>query len=136
MMEEALQKAESANSAKSNFLSRMSHDIRTPMNAIMGMTTLAQLNINDKEKLIEYLEKIEISSNHLLKLINEVLDMSRIESGKMQLDETEFDLSGLIHEVVLMMQPAIQQNAQKVIVKIPDDFHSLVLGMSRDFARY
>lgn len=128
MMEEALQKAESANSAKSNFLSRMSHDIRTPMNAIMGMTALAQLNINDKEKLIEYLEKIEISSNHLLKLINEVLDMSRIESGKMQLDETEFDLSGLIHEVVLMMQPAIQQNAQKVIVKIPDDFHSLVLG--------
>ncbi|MCH1981604.1 ATP-binding protein [Ruminococcus sp. OA3] len=128
MMEEALQKAESANRAKSNFLSRMSHDIRTPMNAIMGMTALAQININDKEKLIEYLEKIEISSNHLLKLINEVLDMSRIESGKMQLDETEFDLCGLVQEVVLMMQPAIQQNAQKLIVEIPDDFHSLVLG--------
>lgn len=128
LMEEALQKAETANSAKSNFLSRMSHDIRTPMNAIMGMTTLAQIHINDKEKMTEYLQKIEKSGDHLLKLINEVLDMNRIESGKMQLDETEFDICKLVQEVTLMIQPVIQQNGQKLIIRIPEDLHSLVLG--------
>ena len=87
MLEDALQKAEKANEAKSDFLSKMSHDIRTPMNAIIGMTELAQLHTGDEEKLKGYLKKIEGSGKHLLELINEVLDVSKIESGTTELSE-------------------------------------------------
>ena len=95
----AVEKAESANRAKSTFLSNMSHDIRTPMNAIIGFTTLALSNINDTERVKDYLAKTLASSNHLLSLINDVLDMSRIESGKNHLEEVEVNLSDVLHDL-------------------------------------
>ena len=98
-LSEAVHAAETANRAKSTFLSNMSHDIRTPMNAIIGFTTLAVSNIDDKDKVRDYLGKILASSNHLLSLINDVLDMSRIESGKIHLDETEANLSDVLHDL-------------------------------------
>ena len=91
-LSEAVRAAETANRAKSTFLSNMSHDIRTPMNAIIGFTTLAVSNIDDKNKVRDYLGKILSSSNHLLSLINDILDMSRIERGKIHLEETEVSL--------------------------------------------
>ena len=93
----AVEKAESANRAKSTFLSNMSHDIRTPMNAIIGFTTLALSNIDDTDRVKDYLGKTLASSNHLLSLINDVLDMSRIESGKIHLEEVEVNLSDVLH---------------------------------------
>ena len=98
-LSEAVRAAETANRAKSTFLSNMSHDIRTPMNAIIGFTTLAVSNVDNKEKVRDYLGKILASSNHLLSLINDVLDMSRIESGKIHLDETEANLSDVLHDL-------------------------------------
>ena len=95
----AVEKAETANRAKSTFLSNMSHDIRTPMNAIIGFTTLALSNINDTERVKDYLGKTLASSNHLLSLINDVLDMSRIESGKIHLEEVEVNLSDVLHDL-------------------------------------
>ncbi|MFR2218135.1 MAG: response regulator [Faecalibacterium prausnitzii] len=95
----AVEKAESANRAKSTFLSNMSHDIRTPMNAIIGFTTLALSNIDDTERVKDYLGKTLASSNHLLSLINDVLDMSRIESGKIHLEEVEVNLSDVLHDL-------------------------------------
>ena len=96
---EAVRAAETANRAKSTFLSNMSHDIRTPMNAIIGFTTLAVSNIDNQERVRDYLGKILSSSNHLLSLINDVLDMSRIESGKIHLEETEVSLSDVLHDL-------------------------------------
>ena len=95
----AVAAAETANRAKSTFLSNMSHDIRTPMNAIIGFTTLALSNINDTERVKDYLGKTLASSNHLLSLINDVLDMSRIESGKIHLEEVEVNLSDVLHDL-------------------------------------
>ena len=95
----AVEKAESANCAKSTFLSNMSHDIRTPMNAIIGFTTLALSNIDDTDRVKDYLGKTLASSNHLLSLINDVLDMSRIESGKNHLEEVEVNLSDVLHDL-------------------------------------
>ena len=95
----AVEKAESANRAKSTFLSNMSHDIRTPMNAIIGFTTLALSNIDDTDRVKDYLGKTLASSNHLLSLINDVLDMSRIESGKIYLEEVEVNLSDVLHDL-------------------------------------
>ena len=98
-LSEAVRAAETANKAKSTFLSNMSHDIRTPMNAIIGFTTLAVSNIEDKKRVQDYLGKILSSSNHLLSLINDILDMSRIESGKIHLEETEVSLSEVLHDL-------------------------------------
>ena len=98
-LSEAVHAAETANQAKSTFLSNMSHDIRTPMNAIIGFTTLAVSNIDDKKRVRDYLGKILSSSNHLLSLINDILDMSRIESGKIHLEETEVSLSDVLHDL-------------------------------------
>ena len=98
-LSEAVRAAETANKAKSTFLSNMSHDIRTPMNAIIGFTTLAVSNIDDKKRVQDYLGKILSSSNHLLSLINDILDMSRIESGKIHLEETEVSLSEVLHDL-------------------------------------
>ena len=98
-LSEAVRAAETANRAKSTFLSNMSHDIRTPMNAIIGFTTLAVSSIDNKNKVKDYLSKILSSSNHLLSLINDILDMSRIESGKLHLEETEVSLSEVLHDL-------------------------------------
>ena len=98
-LSEAVRAAETANRAKSTFLSNMSHDIRTPMNAIIGFATLAVSNIDDQKRVRDYLGKILSSSNHLLSLINDILDMSRIESGKIHLEETEVNLSDVLHDL-------------------------------------
>ena len=98
-LSDAVAAAETANRAKSTFLSNMSHDIRTPMNAIIGFTTLALSNIDDKDRVKDYLSKTLASSNHLLSLINDVLDMSRIESGKLHLEEVEVNLSDVLHDL-------------------------------------
>ncbi len=102
-LKDAYDAANQANLAKSDFLSRMSHDIRTPMNAIIGMTAIAEANINDVEKLKDSLSKINVSSRHLLTLINEVLDMSKIESGRVELLPERFDLTKLISGVVTII---------------------------------
>ncbi len=98
-LEEAAHAAQNASRAKSAFLSNMSHDIRTPMNAVIGFATLARANIDRRDKLNDYLDKILSSGNHLLSLINDVLDMSRIESGKIHLEETEVNLSEVLHDL-------------------------------------
>lgn len=109
-LEKALTMAESSNRAKTTFLNSMSHDIRTPMNAIIGYTNLAQDHIDNTEKVQNYLGKISQSSEHLLSLINDVLDMSRIESGKMNLDEKEENLSNIIHTLRDLVQVDITNN--------------------------
>ena len=98
-LSDAVAAAETANRAKSTFLSNMSHDIRTPMNAIIGFTTLALSNLDDRERVKDYLAKTLASSNHLLSLINDVLDMSRIESGKIHLEEVKVNLSDVLHDL-------------------------------------
>ncbi len=108
LVEDALMQAEHANKAKSIFLSNMSHDIRTPMNAIIGFTALASTHIDNKETVQNYLQKIMSSSNHLLSLINDVLDMSRIESGKIQIEEKECNLSDIMHDIRALVQPQIR----------------------------
>ena len=104
-----LEEAKASNMAKETFLSNMSHDIRTPMNAIVGMTALAKKHIDEKARVADALEKIETASGHLLNLINEVLDMSRIDSGRMQLADERFSLSDLLHDVMTIVQPQIDQ---------------------------
>ncbi len=108
LIEAALLRAESASKAKTRFLSNMSHDIRTPMNAIIGFTTLAMAHIDDKERVQGYLEKIAASGDHLLSLINDVLDMSRIESGRVHLEETECDLPDAMQELGNMLMTEMQ----------------------------
>ena len=103
-LNEALLEAEKANRAKTVFLNNMSHDIRTPMNAIVGFTGLAASHVDDPEKVKKYLDMISVSSGHLLSLINDVLDMSRIESGKMILEETEIHLPDMVREIRTILQ--------------------------------
>ena len=103
----ALISAEHANDAKTKFLNNISHDIRTPMNAIIGFTALARRDIKNEEKVKDYLKKITTSSDHLLSLINDVLDMSRIESGKMKIEEKEVHLPSVFHDLRTIMQPDI-----------------------------
>ncbi len=112
-LEEAYQAARVASSAKTNFLSSMSHDIRTPMNAIMGMAAIAQSNLAYPDKVKDCLGKINISSRHLLSLINEVLDMSKIESGKIDLISEEVNLPDLIQNVADMCRPLIAEKHQE-----------------------
>lgn len=109
-MEIAHRQAEQANRAKSAFLSNMSHDIRTPMNAIMGMTQIAKQHIDKPERVEDCLNKIEQSSAHLLQLINEVLDMSKIESGKLELDEKPVSLHEIFDNMLMMTQPEVDKH--------------------------
>ncbi len=120
ILEEALQQANRANEAKSAFLSNMSHDIRTPLNAIVGFTSLALSHSDSKERVEEYLKKIMVSENHLLSLINDVLDMSRIESGKMQLEEKPCDLSEIIQGLCNIVQADVR--AKKLTLNVGADF--------------
>ena len=116
----AVEKAESANRAKSTFLSNMSHDIRTPMNAIIGFTTLALSNIDDTDRVKDYLGKTLASSNHLLSLINDVLDMSRIESGKIHLEEVEVNLSDVLHDLKTIVSGQIYAKQLELYMDVMD----------------
>lgn len=117
---EAKLEAEAANRSKSEFLSNMSHDIRTPMNAIVGMTTIALTNINNKDRVENCLKKIVLSSKHLLGLINDVLDMSKIESGKMTLNVELVSLREIMDSIVSIVQPQIKAKRQKFNIFIYD----------------
>ncbi|MDE7246584.1 MAG: response regulator, partial [Lachnospiraceae bacterium] len=108
VLSEALAQAQHANNAKTTFLNNMSHDIRTPMNAIIGFTTIAASHIDNKDQVKDCLQKVLSSSNHLLSLINDILDMSRIESGKVQIKEQECNLSELMHNLVNIIQPQVK----------------------------
>ena len=119
-LSEAVRAAETANKAKSTFLSNMSHDIRTPMNAIIGFTTLAVSNIDDKKRVQDYLGKILSSSNHLLSLINDILDMSRIESGKIHLEETEVSLSEVLHDLKTIISGQIHAKQLELYMDVMD----------------
>ena len=119
-LSEAVRAAETANKAKSTFLSNMSHDIRTPMNAIIGFTTLAVSNIDDKKRVRDYLGKILSSSNHLLSLINDILDMSRIESGKIHLEETEVSLSDVLHDLKTIISGQIHAKQPELYMDAMD----------------
>ena len=115
-LEEAAHAAEAANRAKSTFLSNISHDIRTPMNAISGFTTLAIRSMDQKEKVRDYLAKIQVSGDHLMSLINDVLDMSRIESGRIHLEESEVKLPEVLSELETITSGHVQAKQLKLSV--------------------
>ncbi len=117
-LEEVTERAEKASRSKSEFLSNMSHDIRTPMNAIVGMTSIAMDNIGNTERVQDCLKKITLSSKHLLGLINDVLDMSKIESGKMNLNIEFVSLREMMESIVTITQPQIKEKEQKFNVFI------------------
>ena len=119
-LDAARQEAEHANQAKSEFLSNMSHDIRTPMNAIVGMTAIATANIDDKQQVQNCLKKITLSSRHLLGLINDVLDMSKIESGKLTLNMDQVSLREVMDSIVSIAQPQVRSKHQQFDVFIHD----------------
>lgn len=115
-LQDALMQAQHANNAKTTFLSNMSHDIRTPMNAIIGFTTIAVSHIDNKEQVQDCLQKVLSSSNHLLSLINDILDMSRIESGKIQIKEQECNISELMHNLVNIIQPQVKAKQLELFI--------------------
>ena len=127
-LKEALKSAEQANQAKSDFLARMSHDIRTPMNAIMGMATIAKAHVDEHERILDCMEKINGASKLLLSLINEVLDMSKIESGRLILSEDEFNVGELLQDLVGMMQPEIKNKQQTLNIHVKNLRHENVKG--------
>ena len=129
-LREAYYAAESASKAKTDFLSSMSHDIRTPMNGIIGMTAIAASHLDDKERVKDSLEKITKASRHLLSLINEVLDMNKIESGKVQLAEDEFNLSDLIENLINMTSSQITEHNHTLNVNVSGVQHENVIGDS------
>ena len=114
----ALREAEEANQAKSRFLSSMSHDIRTPMNAIVGMTTIGLSHIDEKARVQDCLTKIQTASAHLMSLVNDVLDMSRIDSGRMTLSREDFSLADLVHDVAVIVLPQAAQKDQALQFQI------------------
>lgn len=117
-LKDALSLAERANRAKSDFLSHMSHDIRTPMNAIVGMTDIAKVHLDDPDKVLDCLNKITLSSRHLLGLINDVLDMSKIENGNIMINTAPVSLPELLENVVTIIQPNIKANCQEFSVRL------------------
>lgn len=129
-LQAAYDAAEAANKAKTDFLSNMSHDIRTPMNGIIGMTAIAAAHIDDKERVKDSLQKITQASKHLLSLINEVLDMSKIESGKVKLIEEEFNLSDLVDNLLTMTNAQIEEHHHELCVNISGVKHEAVIGDS------
>ena len=129
-LKEAYRAAENASRAKTDFLSNMSHDIRTPMNAIVGLTAIAGANIENQDKVVECLGKITKSSRHLLGLINEVLDMARIESGRMSLAEEDFSLPELVDNLLTLTKPAIDEHKHQLEVHVEHIEHEAVCGDS------
>ena len=128
MLKEACDAANHANASKSEFLSRMSHDIRTPMNAIIGMTSIAGAHLDEPERVSDCLGKITVSSKHLLSLINEVLDMSKIESGKINLTEEEFSLSDLVQNLLTILRPSVEAKRHGLEFHIRNVEHEDVIG--------
>ena len=129
-LKEAYRAAENASCAKTEFLSNMSHDIRTPMNAIVGLTAIAGANIESQDRVVECLGKITKSSRHLLGLINEVLDMARIESGRMSLAEEDFSLPELVDNLLTLTKPAIDEHKHQLEVHVEHIEHEAVCGDS------
>ena len=125
---EALQTAENANKAKTDFLSNMSHDIRTPMNAIIGMTSLIRHDAGNKDKVIEYADKIDISSQHLLGIINDVLDMSKIEAGKTVFKYNDFSILNFIQEINTLFHSQIDEKKQTLTIIKENIRHEWVNG--------
>ena len=126
-LSDALVAAEHANRAKTTFLNNMSHDIRTPMNAIVGFTALAASHIDNEEQVKDYLGKIAVSSEHLLSLINDVLDMSRIESGKMTLEETDVHLPDVIHDLRTIIQSNVTSKQLELFIDTQDVVHEDII---------
>ena len=126
-LQDALAAAEHANRAKTTFLNSMSHDIRTPMNAIIGFTALAAAHIDNKEQVADYLGKISVSSEHLLSLINDVLDMSRIESGKVKIEEKEVHLPDVLHDLRTIIQSSINAKQLELFIDTVDVVHEDVI---------
>lgn len=129
-LEEALAAAEETNKAKSRFLSNMSHDIRTPMNAIMGMTSIGLSHIDEKLRVQDCLSKIQTASTHLMSLVNDVLDMSRIDSGRIVLGEEAFSLADLVHDVSVIIRPQALQKGQHLQIDIKEIKEESLLGDS------
>lgn len=127
LLEQALAKAEAASNAKTAFLNNMSHDIRTPMNAITGFTNLALEHIDEKEKVHNYLEKVATSSDHLLSLINDVLDMSRIEAGKVTLDLEPENINNIIKYVKDILTPEISLKQQTLTINTDGITHDTIV---------
>lgn len=127
-LKDALKSAQNASTAKSQFLSNMSHDIRTPMNAIIGMTAIASMHLEEPDKIKGCLNKISVSSKHLLGLINDVLDMSKIESGKIALNKEEFILPDFVHSFVTMIEPQIKAKQLQFDISIKNLEHEHVIG--------
>ncbi|WP_165171384.1 response regulator [Adlercreutzia sp. ZJ242] len=131
-LEDACRVADQASRAKSDFLGSMSHDIRTPMNSIMGLTAIATMHMDDPERVKDCLQKITVSSRHLLGLINEVLDMARIESGNIGLSEDDFDLPEAVENLLTIIHPQVSAKHQHLKVDISNVTHEHVVG---DFMR-
>ena len=127
-LRDAYHYAELANAAKTEFLSRMSHDIRTPMNAIVGMAAIAATHLHEPDRIQDCLAKINLSARHLLALINEVLDMSKIESGAIELQEEEFSLADLIDETLAIVMPSAQEHGHILEVDVRELSHERVFG--------
>ena len=126
-LSDALIAAEHANRAKTDFLNNMSHDIRTPMNAIIGFTALAASHMDHPEQVKDYLQKITVSSQHLLSLINDVLDMSRIESGKVTIEEANVHLPDVIHDLRTIIQANITAKQQELLIDTQDVKHEDII---------
>ncbi len=147
ILEGALAQAKNAESAKNQFLSRMSHDIRTPMNAIMGFTSIASTNLDDKELVRNSLDNIQVSSEHLLRLINDILDMSKIESGKMNLNFSHVNLQSLITEIVgivktqadkknVVLNVSVEENLPENIICDKSKIIQLVVNILENAVKY
>ena len=127
VLSEALAQAQYANNAKTTFLNNMSHDIRTPMNAIIGFTSLAVTHIDNKSQVQDYLSKILTSSNHLLSLINDVLDMSRIESGKVKIEEKEVSLPDIMHDLKTIVQADVKSKQLEFYIDTLDVVNETII---------
>ena len=127
-LKDALKEAQEINQAKSSFLSNMSHDIRTPMNAIMGMTTIGLSHIDEKPRVQDCLLKIKTTSTHLMSLVNDVLDMSRIDSGRLSLNEEAFSLADLIHDIAVIVRPQAAQKNHNLQIEIGKIYEENLLG--------
>ncbi len=127
ILRNALSSAEHANRAKTAFLNNMSHDIRTPMNAIIGFTSRAAEHLDDREIIRDYLEKISTSGKHLLSLINDVLDMSRIESGSVKIEKTNVHLPDVLEDLKTIILESVHAKQQKLLIKMQDVVHEDII---------